>query len=170
MKTIVMALAVVLSLSSCNAQEKEQMDKSLISKTENEKPDPRGTWKVNKTLDENGNLIRYDSTYTYSYGTIDGQEIAEKDMDSALTAFRKYMEEKMPQSFSRDIMAMPSMNDSIRNNFFEKGVFENHWEEFFPDIQNQLKVMDSLHQQFFQQARPGLFPDVRREREAEKEK
>ncbi|MCB4234259.1 hypothetical protein LDL59_01710 [Kaistella anthropi] len=41
--------------------------------------------KVNKEYDENGNLIRYDSTYTYYYSNIEGDEIA---ADSIFNNFR----------------------------------------------------------------------------------
>lgn len=159
MRTIVLALAIAFSLSSCNAQEKKkETENQSAMNNETEAPvEPRGTWRVNKEVDENGNLIRYDSIYTYSYGNINGKEIQPQDMDSALSSFRKYMRERMPSSFSQDFLA-PFENDSLGNGLFEKGYFENHWEDFFPDIQNQLKQMDSLHQQFFQNAQPGLFP------------
>ena len=164
MKKIAFAIAVALSLTSCNAQEKkgnaENDDTAMNNKTgfQNE---PRGTWKVNKEVDENGNLIRYDSIYTYSYGNMNGKEIPPQKMDSAMTSFQKYMKERMPQSFSPMVMN-PFMNDSLNGNFFEKGFFENNWEDFFPEMQQQLRQMDSLHQQFFQQNQPGLFPPEER--------
>lgn len=155
-----LAFAVALSLTSCNAQEKkgdaENNDTAMTNKTETQN-EPRGTWKVNKEVDENGNLIRYDSIYTYSYGNVNGKEIPPQKMDSAMASFQKYMQERMPQSFTQGMMH-PFLSDSINGNFFEKGFFENHWENFFPEMQQQLKQMDSLHQQFFQQAQPGLFP------------
>lgn len=164
MKTIVLALAVALSFSGCNAQEKRENAeaKASISKNGAEMPQPQGTWKVKKELDENGNLIRYDSIYTYSYGIINGEKMAKQQMDSAMTAFQEYMEKRVPQSFPRDMMVNPLANDSLRDNFFERGVFENHWETFFPEMQQQLKLMDSLHQQFFQETESGLFPPEKR--------
>ncbi len=36
---------------------------------------PKEDIKVNKEYDENGYLIRYDSTYTYYYSNIEGDEI-----------------------------------------------------------------------------------------------
>lgn len=159
MKKVIFALIIALSLGSCNAQEKksEAKNQSALNDQPEAQTEPRGTWKVNKEVDENGNLIRYDSIYSYSYGNINGREMKPQEMDSAMVSFRKYMEERMPNSFSQDFM-IPFENDSLGNGFFEKGFFENHWEDFFPDMQKQLKRMDSLHQQFFQNAQPGLFP------------
>lgn len=160
MKTMALAIAVAFSMASCNAQEKngknENHESAMNGNTEIQ-AEPRGTWKVTKEVDENGNLIRYDSIYTYSFGNINGKEIPPQKMDSALASFQKYMKQQMPQSFSAQMMD-PFLNDSLNNNFFEKGFFENHWEDFFPEMQQQLRQMDSLHQQFFQQAQPGLFP------------
>ncbi len=160
MKTIALAFAVALSFTSCNAQEKKENagnnDTAMKKKTEIQN-EPRGTWKVNKELDENGNLIRYDSIYTYSYGNVNGKEIPPQKMDSAMASFKKYMQERMPRSFSQGMMN-PFLSDSLNENFFERGFFENHWEDFFPEMQQQLRQMDSLHQKFFQQTQPGLFP------------
>lgn len=160
MKTVVFAFAIALSCISCNAQsnkENQEPDGS-ISKAKPDVQEPLGTWTVNKKLDENGNLIRYDSIYTYSYGNINGNKLAPHEIDSAMTAFRKYMMERMPSSFEGNVMEEPFAVDSLRNNFFERGVFENHWEDFFPEMGDQLKRMDSLHQQFFNNTQKGLFP------------
>lgn len=160
MKKLALALAVACSLSSCNAQEKksEPGDQSHLQDQTEVQTEPRGSWKVSKEVDENGNLIRYDSIYTYSYGNINGKQIPPRKMDSAMASFQKYMKEVMPPSFFQGMMTHPSANDSLRNNFFEKNVFENHWEDFFPEMKQQLRMMDSLHQQFIRNAEPNLFP------------
>lgn len=166
MKTIVFACALALSLTSCNAQEKkgnaENTDSAMKDNTSTalnnqNQQEPRGTWKVNKEVDENGNLVRYDSIYQYSYGNINGKEVSQEKMDSVMASFQKYMQASMPQYFSPALMD-PLKNDSLNEDFFENGFFQNHWEDTFPEMQQQLKQMDSLHQQFFQQAQPGLFP------------
>ncbi|MGB3344486.1 MAG: hypothetical protein WBA61_11270 [Aequorivita sp.] len=136
---------------------RKKIDKADNSSAIENQNVPRGTWKVNKEVDENGNLIRYDSIYTYSYGNINGQEIPPKELDSALASFQEYMQDRMPPGFAQGMIA-PFEMDSLRDNFFEKGVFENHWEDFFPELKQQLQQMDSLHQQFFDNVSPGIFP------------
>lgn len=165
MKTIALALVAALTLGSCHAQEKKD-------KLDNDSPTvntdiPKGTWRVNKELDENGNLIRYDSIYTYSYGNINGKEIPQKKLDSALASFQEYIQNRMPSAFSNGLTA-PFEMDSLRNNFFEKGVFENRWEDFFPEMKQQLQYLDSLHQQFFDNTRPGIFPLEEKDKRGER--
>jgi hypothetical protein len=161
-----LAFAVALSLTSCNAQEKkgnaEHNDTAMKNNTSTalsnqNQQEPHGTWKVNKEVDENGNLVRYDSIYQYSYGNINGKQVPARKMDSVMASFQKYMQARMPRAFSQGMMN-PFESDSLNTDFFENGFFQNHWEDFFPEMQQQLKQMDSLHQQFFQQNQPGLFP------------
>jgi len=61
-------LAVVFQISSCQGQDEKQKGK--------EKPavNPQTNISVNKEYDESGNLIRYDSTYSYYYSNIEGLE------------------------------------------------------------------------------------------------
>ncbi|HLW31330.1 MAG TPA: hypothetical protein VKX40_03640 [Aequorivita sp.] len=160
MRTLIFILAVAFSLNSCHGQEKSEanQDMDALSKTEQNKQEPKGSWKVHREVDEHGNLIRYDSIYTYSYGNVNGEQLAPEDVDSAIAEFRKYMEARIPEGFFGNDFVTPFSMDSLRNSFFENGVFQNNWEHFFPDMQQQLRRMDSLHQQFFQQRQPGLFP------------
>ncbi|THD69266.1 hypothetical protein E7Z59_02745 [Robertkochia marina] len=51
MKTIILSLFILGSIWTLQAQEPK---------------DKHGAWKVNKEYDENGNLIRYDSVYSWS--------------------------------------------------------------------------------------------------------
>ncbi|WP_026451501.1 hypothetical protein [Aequorivita capsosiphonis] len=158
MKTIVFALAVALCLSSCHAQEKKgDADNSTAMKTQTEiQKESHGTRKVNKEVDENGNLVRYDSIYNYSYGDINGKQVSPEKTDSLMASFQKYMQDRMP-GFSQEMMN-PLKSDSLHADFYQNDFFLNHWEDFFPGMKNQLKEMDSLHQGFFQQTQPGLFP------------
>jgi len=160
MRTLILTVAVALSLHGCHGQERNEgkQDVDAFAKTERIGQEPKGSWKVHRELDEHGNLIRYDSVYTYSYGTINGQELAPNDMDSALAEFRKYMEARIPEGFLEDDFVAPFAMDSLRNSFFEHGVFESNWEQFFPDMKQQLQRMDSLHQRFFQQRQSRIFP------------
>lgn len=162
MKTLIMAITVAFAMSGCNAQEKDTI-KDLSAHEVVAHSVPRGTWKVTKELDENGNLIRYDSIYTYSYGNVNGREIPAPDLDSAMANFERYMQQMSPPSFN-GMMANPSAKDSLRNNFYERGVFSNHWEDFFSDMKEQIKMMDSLHRAFMQQTQPGLFPPEERKK------
>src|SRR5690554_1554768 len=122
MRTLIFTVAVALSLQSCHGQEKSEKNQEVdgLSKAEQVDQEPKGSWKVHRELDEHGNLIRFDSVYTYSYGTINGQELAPNDMDSAIAEFRKYMEARIPEGFPDNDFMVPFAMDSLRNNFFER--------------------------------------------------
>lgn len=146
MKTIItFSFAVLLSFMSCHAQNKEKSTKKTVTSAAVE---PKGTWKVSKEIDKDGNLIRYDSIHSYSYDNVNGREMSAAEMQKALSDFENYMQNKMPASFSKNIL-FPMNKDSIYNNFMERGFYENHWQDFFPEMQSQLKHMDSIHEEFF---------------------
>ncbi len=62
-RQLLLMIAVIFQLTtfSCSGQSRENENK----KTEKSKPDVR--YKVDKEYDPQGNLIRYDSAYSYSY-------------------------------------------------------------------------------------------------------
>ena len=150
--SIVMLALAVLGFTGCNAQEKKTDENSnlgLSSKTNNEKPE--GSWTVNKEFDENGNLKSYDSTYTYSYGSINGEAIA--NSDELRQHFQRFfgndeMSSAMMQQFFND-------STSVGNNFFGSDFFQpgNLPEEF----QQEIRKMDSIHQQMMKNHYPQLF-------------
>ncbi|MBT8301728.1 MAG: hypothetical protein KJO63_10370, partial [Maribacter sp.] len=73
MKRII-AILVVLTFMGCKGQEKEKKDVSKEEKQE--KPqEPNGQWEVHREYDEAGNLIKYDSIYSYSYSNKNGDSV-----------------------------------------------------------------------------------------------
>ncbi|WAC01988.1 hypothetical protein N7U66_19475 [Lacinutrix neustonica] len=59
-KYVLVAITALLSMS-CNGQKRKAKD---IENTVVEQP--KGSWKVDKEFDDQGNLIRYDSIYSWS--------------------------------------------------------------------------------------------------------
>ncbi|WP_373058594.1 hypothetical protein [Zunongwangia sp. H14] len=159
MKTKLFMLSLLfLSLSSCNAQEKKEKENGLITKKEEPKAVPQGNWKVNKEFDENGNLISYDSTYVYSYSTVDGDTIANGNMDPMLQHFQQMFGSRGMDEHSALFESF--MNDSLNRtqDFFNNDFFSD---EMSRNFQQQVKQMDSLHQQFLKEHYPQLFYDNR---------
>lgn len=123
---LVLSLVVVYN---CNAQSNN-----------NSKNQPKTDYKVNKEYDENGNLIRYDSTYTYSYSS-NGNDAMN---DSVFNEFQKHFNQRF--SFSND----PFFNnflfqDSLMDKeFFSNDFFENHYRnnmEMFSKLFNDMDMM-----------------------------
>ncbi|MCB0400186.1 MAG: hypothetical protein KDD26_11315, partial [Winogradskyella sp.] len=63
MRKVMLFLFVAILATSCNAQDtqKSSKDASDLEIQNDTLLKPKGNWKVNKEVDENGNIIRYDS-------------------------------------------------------------------------------------------------------------
>jgi hypothetical protein len=66
MKKFFMLFTIGLLSLSCKGQENETKKNKKEENSTNLVEKPKGTWQVDKEFDENGNLIRYDSIYSWS--------------------------------------------------------------------------------------------------------
>lgn len=150
MKNIITLFISVLLFTSCNAQSEKKTDvqKEEISK---EQIDPKVDYKVNKKYDDEGNLIGYDSTYTYYYSNVDKDAMLQ---DSVF--------EKFSDHFN---MGNSLMGDDFFHDFFDEKNFpkdEFFKEDFFSGdvksnqemINRMLSRMDSLKNKFFIETYP----------------
>jgi hypothetical protein len=144
MKTTILYLLIFFSaFISCNSQEIKQEN----NKAEIKKPHEEVT--VNRKYDENGNLIEFDSTYTYYYSNIEGDTI---DVNSMLNDFPAFFNNEFFNLHSKN-MFNPFFNQdsTLSSHFFHDDFFEqqfiNQNEEMFKMIQE----MDSIKNLFFMQ-------------------
>lgn len=139
-KIIFFAMMLLLSLSSCNGQKKD-------TQKEINGVEPETSVKVNKEYDENGNLIRYDSTYTYVYSNI--PDMAERD--SIFSNFRQHFNQVY--KFSED----PFFNDLffedslMQYDFYKDDFFRNRFKNNMMMMEDLFKEMDSIKNSFYQQ-------------------
>lgn len=155
MKTKVLMLAVILAgFTACNAQDKGNKS---ISKSEAEQNAPKGSWKVNREFDENGNLISYDSTYVYS--NVEGDTISNPNMNEMVKNFRQFFERNGMKDQSAFFDSF--MNDSLSGNqdFFQNDFFRNQM--MAHDFQDQIRKMDSVQREFLKQNYPQMFQNDR---------
>src|SRR5512136_3308245 len=125
----IIAIALSVFSISCGGQKGKQSDESKAGSNM-----PEANVKVDKQYDDNGNLIKYDSTYSYYYSNIS------KDpgkRDSIFDNFRKSFNQSF--SFSKD----PFFNDLffqdslLKYDFYKKDFFLNRF-------RNNMRQMDSL--------------------------
>ncbi|WP_299671050.1 hypothetical protein [uncultured Polaribacter sp.] len=144
MKHIIFIMFSVFFLVSCNAQTKKDLDKK---QTENAKHkiEPKIDYKVNKEYDENGNLIRLDSTYTYYYSNIDTDAMLN---DSIFKKFNRHFNRNSAWNHSlfNDFFKQDS---SFKNNFFKEDFFRGDFDRNQEIINRMLQKMDSLKNKFF---------------------
>ncbi|MBK8366052.1 MAG: hypothetical protein IPL10_01210 [Bacteroidetes bacterium] len=130
------ALFMILSLSSCKGQSKEQLNPNMDEKLSvlDTIHKPKINVKVNKEFDSKGNLMRYDSSYTYVYR---GSNLAVND---SLFPFKSFF-----GNHPRDLF-----NES--NNWFQNdSIFNNH---FFED--DFFKRQDELNKLLFDRLYPRI--------------
>jgi len=140
-------IAVTLILSSCSGQEKQIKNDKLSDAEKTPKEDII----VNKEYDENGNLIKYDSTYTYFYSNIENDQLAE---DSIFANFKKMFEQKYPFSHK------PSFNDFffrdslMKYDFYKKNFFIERFRQNREQTEKIFQEMDSIKNKFFDEQFP----------------
>ncbi len=131
MKTYATFLCAAFLVIGCSSQENK-----LKEDNKNEKP--RGNWEVNKEYDEAGNLIQYDSVYSWSSGS-DIEKLSKLDRDSLI----KSIQSKFYRNFSN------FNTDGFEELFKEDSLFSKGFntEEFFEsEFGKDFMNIDKLHQ------------------------
>ncbi len=143
MKQIIISLFLSsMVLSGCKGQNNEEAN-NTSKETINQ---PQTEVKVNKEYDENGNVVRYDSTYSYFYSNIDGDSLLE---DSIMMNFKSHFNEKFGFSsdpFFDDFFFQDSLMqyDFYNNDFFIERYRKNH-----KKMNDLFFEMDSIKNLFF---------------------
>ncbi len=143
MKRIWMLFIVVtLILSSCDGQEKPiKNDQSSALKNA-----PKEDIKVNREYDEDGNLIRYDSTYTYFYSNIENDTIAE---DSIFTNFKNMFELQYPFSYKPYFNNFFFRDSLMKYDFYKEDFFTERFRQNMEQTEKIFQEMDSVKNKFF---------------------
>jgi hypothetical protein len=141
MKQIVLlAVAVLLGVINCQAQVKEE---NTAKGDEN----PKTNITVNKEYDDQGNLIKYDSTYSYSYSNTDADSLSD---DSIFNVFRDQFNHRFNFSedpFFKDFFFQDSvMNDT---DFLDDDFFIKRFKDNMDQMEDLFQQMDSVKNNFF---------------------
>jgi hypothetical protein len=109
MKKLLFILPILMMTMGCNAQQKN--NEKVKANVETQQDKPQASWKVNKKYDDKGNLIAYDSVYTWSYMG-KGGAIHNIAADSVMSAFRKQFNTEFPSIF-KEGFGNPVWADSL---------------------------------------------------------
>ena len=148
------ALLLLVFMLGCEGQEKEKPERTE-SQVEEEIDQPKGEWKVHREYDEHGNLIRYDSIYSWSYSSRDGDSLT-INLDSIMDDFRGYFAEKIPFDWKDDFLYFPEADSLLNKEFFTEDYFFKKWEQHQDQIENMIKKMDSSRNAFLKKYHPEL--------------
>lgn len=134
------SILFVLIFTGCRGQNAKPNESELLQNQ------PKTDIQVNKEYDENGNLIRYDSSYSYYYSNIQNEPVLG---DSLLNEFKGYFNNNC--FFSKD----PFFNDlffgdSLMNfDFYTKDFFLNRFRSNTNRFNSLFLEMDSIKNHFF---------------------
>lgn len=131
----------VIELQKQKMQQKKQEQLSTTNQ-------PNEKIKVTREYDENGNLIRYDSTYSYFYSS--NGEISNGEIKSAEEAIKYFEEFKSKINEQFNISNLSFFNnffndtDIFYSKFFDDVYFENLKKEHNKFIESQLELINKL--------------------------
>ena len=135
------AIALSFTLISCNGQTKRQNGESV-----NNKANPQTNIKVDKKYDDKGNLVKYDSTYSYYYSNVNGNN---KLKDSILNNFKNYFNSNYFFSTSPYFNDFFFQDSLLNYDFYRKDFFMNRFRNNMRKMDSLFWSMDSLKNSFF---------------------
>jgi hypothetical protein len=155
MKTSAIVVALIVSLTcGCNANKKEKetlANNYEAAKDTSNKPDIRV--KVNKQFDSAGNIIKYDSTYSYFYSSPGGGRISLEN-DSVYSRFKSYFDKEYPDFFKphNDIF----YNDSLfKYDFYNSDYFSKRFRMNQKLFDQYYHEMDSIKGKYLHEKYPN---------------
>ncbi len=143
-----MMLAVTLAFSACSGQAIKTENNKAVNSTGL----PKADVKVNKEYDENGNLIRYDSSYTYYYSGIQGDSIAE---DSIYDRFRTMFDSEFPFSYDPFFNNVFFQDSLMKYDFYKEDFFTQRFRQNLKQTEKMFQKMDSIKNKFFLEQLPS---------------
>lgn len=152
MKTTIAIILMLFALSACNSQEKEKQEAKKEVETDIL---PKENWEVKKEYDEFGNLIKYDSIYTWKYSNFKGDSI-EINLDSIMDTFRSHFEATTPFKWDEYFSYFPKNDSLLNDEFFSKDYYLNNWERQERELFEFIKQTDSFRNAYLKKYYPGL--------------
>lgn len=144
MKHLIAFTVVVFCIIGCNAQntKKDQNTENQLA----QKEEPKGSWEVKKEIDENGNIVKYDSIYTYSSKDKLGTSVIKK--------YSSIISDNFPE-FEDDLLADDNDNElEGAEQSLERLLGKNDEVlQQFPEMKQMLKKMEAIQQQMMQRYR-----------------
>ena len=147
---------IFIVMSSCKGQVKKEKENNsdlltdAISK-------PQVNVNVNKHYDKNGNIIKYDSTYSYVYRGSSGKMMPLIN-DSVFNSFKSYFNIHSQGMFDNQNNSI-FLNDSLfKYDFFNDDYFQKRFELNQKLFGAFYKQMDSLKGNYLRETYPGKTP------------
>ncbi len=152
MKKYILLFIISLSAFSCNAQDNKSKNTEIKESEENRVTQPKGTWKVDKEFDDNGNLIRYDSIYSWSSnGKLN--DLLTTDKDSLMQSFKSSFFTNFSDFENQGFEDVFSIDSLFRKRFFNEDFFESDFGNDFMDIDKTRQKLIARQKKFLEKYR-----------------
>jgi hypothetical protein len=137
----IIAIAISITLVSCNGQKTKQDKES-----KEELNTPQTNIKVDKQYDKNGNLLKFDSTYSYYYSNVKSDTNLR---DSIFNDFKNQFNQRYFFSKDRYFNDFFFVDSLLKYDFYKKDFFINRYRNNMNRIDSLFRSMDSLKNSFF---------------------
>tara|TARA_R110000868_G_scaffold93190_1_gene258070 strand:- start:44110 stop:44619 length:510 start_codon:yes stop_codon:yes gene_type:complete len=156
MKKFVLALLLGFMVAGCQAQndQRKSNDDMAEKKTDSLTVDkPKISWKVDKKYDEEGNVIGYDSIYSYTYDNLKNLP-KEMNLDSIMNSMKFFSHGNLSTFFEdRDLSPFFDKDSILNESPFFDDFFERQGANNFSDMQELFQQMDSLQKMMMEKHR-----------------
>lgn len=143
MKTVyLLIMGIAFIFNSCNAQDKIGKNEKMNAV----KNIPKEDIKVNKEYDDEGNLIKYDSTYTYYFSNTDKNQSLR---DSIFEAFINKFHRQYPFSDKTLFNDFFFQDSLLKYDFYKNDFFTERFRRNMEQSEKIFMEMDSIKNKFF---------------------
>ncbi|MCG2461218.1 hypothetical protein K8352_10700 [Flavobacteriaceae bacterium F89] len=173
MRKAVFSLFLILLVAGCNGQDAHNNAKDELAQSQKYSdslsPKPKVEWKVNKKYDENGNVIGYDSIYSWSYSN-HGNVPPEMNADSIMQSFRSFSNDNFPSFWEdQDLDHIFPVDSIMKRNFSMDRFFNQGNIKGFPNMDEWMQKMDSLRNKMMENTYPEMMdPHKKMQHKSEK--
>jgi hypothetical protein len=139
-RIIIISVAISLTLLSCDGQTKNKSDNQAKS------PAPQTNINVKKEYDKNGNIVKFDSTYSSYYSNIKGDTAMR---DSIFNKFKNQFNKSYSFSnepYFKDFFFADSL---LKYDFYKKDFFYNRFRNNMQKMDSLFRGMDIMKNDFY---------------------
>jgi hypothetical protein len=149
MKKYILLLVMAILSVSCSGQENKAKKEEAKETEKNIAEEPKATWKVDKEFDENGNLIRYDSMYSW---TSDSKfnNLSFLERDSLIESFKSRFFANFSQFENQEFEDVFSEDSLFSNHFFNDDFLGSSFGKDFMDIDRIRQQMIERQKKFLE--------------------
>lgn len=134
---------------SCNSQNNDIKNTETKESDEEIVKEPKGTWKVDKEFDENGNLIRYDSIYSWSSDD-KYNNLSLSERDSLMQTFKSRFFTNFSGFENQGFEDVFSKDSLFSKHFFNDDFFGSDFGSDFIDIDKIRQQMIARQKNFLE--------------------